>query len=134
MSINIPALIPNYFDELYPKIIEGIQKDESQVAIQLTYILGDVCKVAGNQVSQFSEHYEDLITLLIDFSLNTENSPVNGDVTQNGICAWATIYNLIEHTPDSKTSQLSSLIEKFFAMVNATHDESDRMHSRRDEF
>ena len=126
---NVPDLIlnPTVFGTFYELLINGIERDCSEVACRQTEIISKMAKnIAPKQATNiFSDKYQSLIQKLTIFMFRTDNNPVNGDATQNGINATSTIVSIIELTPQDQVEAQKQLLETFYGLLQKTLDKSD---------
>ena len=108
IALNVPQIILNddVFMPFYNILLQGIEKDCSEVACRQSEI---ICNLAKNvpqdaQTNIFSDKYLSLIEKMTEFMYRTDNDPVNGDVTQNGVNGTSTIVAILERTPGDQAA------------------------------
>ncbi len=81
----MPQIILNddVFMHFYNILLQGIEKDCSEVACRQSEIICNLAKNVPQDVQSniFSDKYLSLIEKMTEFMYRTDNDPVNGDVT-----------------------------------------------------
>lgn len=138
IALKAPGLISNeeILTRLFDVCINGIKVDTSQVACNQSEVIANIAKnfPTHMETNFFSSRMGPTLKTLLKFSYNITNGPINGDLSQNGINGFATIYALIEKIPNDQQALFKEYIEIFYNLMNETNDPQYEYYSRKEEF